>query len=178
MFFRTRIRSSDNDGGSKERLVENNNLESIEFGTGLQVVSVLVVWFLMLLVCCQTLKCSECQESVSELLGHWYLFTSLGEKEKRFVCKTCIDAIKKRIATAPSSPAAAGLSSSSSSVMQASPTSPNSTRKHPLPPHLRPRYSEVLEEHLESERHRKNVWDEIVFFVLKLFRCRFVGRHV
>ncbi len=86
----------------------------------------------------KTLTCSECQESVSELLGHWYLFTSLGEKEKRFVCQTCIDAIKKKIAT-----------TATTSTMVSSP-SQSAKRSHPLPPHMKPRYSEVLEEHLEN----------------------------
>ena len=41
--------------------------------------------------------CSECSEVVSEAEGHHYLFTSLGEKDKRFVCTKCIARIKAQI---------------------------------------------------------------------------------
>ncbi len=75
----------------------------------------------------QQKTCTECQTSVSEVAGHLYLFTSLGEKEKRFVCGKCIAEIKKKIQSGAL--AAPGGSSS---------------------PAARPRYSEVLEEHVES----------------------------
>jgi hypothetical protein len=70
-------------------------------------------------------KCSECQAVVSEVAGQTYLFTSMGEKTKRFVCGKCIVEIKKKIQSGAQS---GGATSSPRAV----------------------RYSEVLEEHVES----------------------------
>ena len=41
--------------------------------------------------------CSECKQDVYEVNGAVYLFKSLGETEKRFVCSDCIDKVKARI---------------------------------------------------------------------------------
>jgi hypothetical protein len=70
-------------------------------------------------------KCTECQAVVSEVAGQTYLFTSMGEKTKRFVCGKCIVEIKKKIQSGAQS--------------GGTPSSPRAVR-----------YSEVLEEHVES----------------------------